>query len=474
MIKYRSVKIILIILVIILVYILSAVLPYVKQPDITAHTIQNTDINNFYGDASVCDERVKIIADNGEALSERIRLIAHAKKEIILSTFDFDTDNSGKMLLAALLDAANRNVNIKLIIDGMAYSSGILGNPWFMALTEMDNVQLKVYNPINPLKPWTAMGRMHDKYLIADRTAYILGGRNCFDYFLGDHNGYKNYDWDFLVYCAESKSPDSLNQLIDYFNAIWEQKDCRLSGKKRIFKKHNSVSESRTELKKIYDNMLTEHPEWFSDIDYKKITTSADKITLISNPTGIYPKEPIVFYTITELMKNARQSVSFHTPYILCNDWMTERLTEICKKVPEVRMMTNSIANNGNPFGAMDYRANKSKLLDTGIQILEYDGGVSYHGKCFIIDNRLSAIGSFNWDMRSAYLDTELMLVIDSITVASILQSEMNVYEKDALKVTGPDSYDLAEGQTPQVISKRRKFLIEFISHTIYWARFLM
>ena len=53
MIKYRSVKIILIILVIILVYILSAVLPYVKQPDVTAHTIQNTDINNFYGDASV-------------------------------------------------------------------------------------------------------------------------------------------------------------------------------------------------------------------------------------------------------------------------------------------------------------------------------------------------------------------------------------------------------------------------------------
>ena len=87
------------------------------RPDITAHTIQNTDINNFYGDASVCDERVKIIADNGEALSERIRLIAHAKKEIILSTFDFDTDNSGKMLLAALLNAANRNVNIKLISD---------------------------------------------------------------------------------------------------------------------------------------------------------------------------------------------------------------------------------------------------------------------------------------------------------------------------------------------------------------------
>lgn len=63
--------------------------------------------------------------------------------------------------------------------------------------------------------------------------------------------------------------------------------------------------------------MLTEHPEWFSDIDYKKITTSADKITLISNPTGIYPKEPIVFYTITELMKmpGSRYLSTPHTFY---------------------------------------------------------------------------------------------------------------------------------------------------------------
>jgi len=72
MIKYRSVKIILIILVIILVYILSAVLPYVKQPDVTAHTIQNTDINNFYGDASVCDERVKMLTTAKLYLNEYV------------------------------------------------------------------------------------------------------------------------------------------------------------------------------------------------------------------------------------------------------------------------------------------------------------------------------------------------------------------------------------------------------------------
>ena len=58
-------------------------------------------------------------------------------------------------------------------------------------------------------------------------------------------------------------------------------------------------------------------------------------------------------------------------------------------------------------IGAMDYRRNRGKIIDTGVQIMEYDDGVSYHGKCFTIDGRLTGIGSFNWDMRSAYLDTD-------------------------------------------------------------------
>lgn len=35
---------------------------------------------------------------------------------------------------------------------------------------------------------------MHDKYLIVDDTAYILGGRNTFGYFLGSYEGHKNHD----------------------------------------------------------------------------------------------------------------------------------------------------------------------------------------------------------------------------------------------------------------------------------------
>ena len=58
------------------------------------------------------------------------------------------------------------------------------GNPYFYGLSSHENVEIKLYNKANPLKPWKMMGRMHDKYLIADGKNYILGGRNTYNYFL--------------------------------------------------------------------------------------------------------------------------------------------------------------------------------------------------------------------------------------------------------------------------------------------------
>ena len=455
----------LIVLFLLLAYVCAIVLPYARQPAVTAATIEGFTASDFYGDSDT-GQRARIISDNGEALAERIRLISQAEEEIILSTFDFNADDSGKMLLAALLSASRRGVHVSLLVDGLAYATGILGNPWFQALTREENVELKVYNPLNPLKPWNLMGRLHDKYLIADRTAYILGGRNCYDFFLGDHDGYKNYDWDVLVCCEDAGVFPSLDQLLEYFRAVWALDECHAAGSGKEGKQE--------ELLALYSRMQEEHADWFRPVDYKELTVPARRIRLVSNPIGPQVKEPVVFYTITELMEQAEESVSIHTPYILCDDWMLGQLADICISVPEVTMMTNSVANNGNPFGAMDYYANKEKLLGSGVGMLEYDSGVSYHGKCFTIDDRIAAVGSFNWDMRSAYLDTELMLVIDSPQLNRQLREAMGGYEQDALRVIDADSYDLAEGQTPQPLTPSKERRLKLLYYLAYWARFLM
>ena len=64
-------------------------------------------------------ERAVIIEKNPEALLQRVRLINNAKKEIILSTFAFQSDESGKLILGPLHDAADRGVHIRLLVDGM-------------------------------------------------------------------------------------------------------------------------------------------------------------------------------------------------------------------------------------------------------------------------------------------------------------------------------------------------------------------
>nr|WP_300818022.1 phospholipase D family protein [uncultured Acetatifactor sp.] len=462
--KHRLRKLLLVI-ALLAAYACAIVLPYASQPSVTAATVESFSAADFYGEGDN-GERARIISDNGEALAERIRLISQAEEEIILSTFDFNADDSGKMLLAALLSASQRGVHVSLLVDGLAYATGILGNPWFRALTREENVELKVYNPLNPLKPWNLMGRLHDKYLIADRTAYILGGRNCYDFFLGDHDGYKNYDWDVLVCCEDAGAFPSLDQLLEYFRAVWALDECHAvdSGKEG----------KQEELLALYSRMQEEHADWFRPVDYKELTVPARRIRLVSNPIGPQVKEPVVFYTITELMEQAEESVSIHTPYILCDDWMLGQLADICISVPEVTMMTNSVANNGNPFGAMDYYVNKEKLLGSGVGMLEYDSGVSYHGKCFTIDDRIAAVGSFNWDMRSAYLDTELMLVIDSPQLNRQLREAMGGYEQDALRVIDADSYDLAEGQTPQPLTPSKERRLKLLYYLAYWARFLM
>lgn len=419
-------------------------------------------------------DRAVILEDNSEALIERVRMIRGAKNRIILSTFDFRTDISGKVLLAALLDAAERGVCVKVVVDGVSGLLRMEQNPYFFALSSHKNAEIRIYNRVNPLLPWRLMGRLHDKYLIADETAYILGGRNSFSYFLGDWPGHKNYDRDVLVYNAGQDATSSLYQVEAYFNEIWDLKYTSTFHNAESTGKRTCVKQAAKELKELYAQYLSDYPAAKTPADYKAMTFPTGKITLLANPTTPYAKEPTVFYALTELMKQAKQSVTIHTPYIIANDLMYDAFAEIAAAVPDAKMMTNSVANNGNPFGAGDYRANFDKIHATGIGLLEYEGGVSYHGKSIVIDDDLSIVGSFNMDMRSVYLDTELMLVVDSKEVNAQLRGLLARYEDECAIVQPDKSRVFPAGVTPQEVSSKKEFNMKVLYNLLRWARRLL
>ena len=525
-----------IIIPLILVYLLLVCVPYVFQGGVSAATKSAFSLSDYYSNSEGTD-RAEVLFTNEEALTERLRLIEHAEDRIILSTFEFRADNSGKKMLAALYEAAGRGVEVQLVIDGFSYFKNASSRAYFRALGALDNVTIKIYNPVNVLKPYRLMARLHDKYMIVDDEAYILGGRNTYDFFLGTETTYVNYDWDVLVWnsaagddaatLTEADSTDnaddntdgltgdssdaaassSLYQVEEYFNSIWELSVCKVKLDSVNFLNEKKTAEAAAELEELYAEMKTENPDWFAETDYAASTVSTNSIQLLSNPIEASVKEPTLFYNMTELMALSAaggEDVIFHTPYIMCNSYMMERLEYICSAAAgadadtdtdaganpdsgstdlnedtaadtaSVTMMTNSVANNGNPFGASDYQAHRDAILATGLSVLEYDSGVSYHGKCFTIGERLTAIGSFNWDMRSAYLDTELMLVIDSEELNAQMRACMEEYESQALTVNADGSFDLQDGQEASVLTDKKKRRNAFVRPLTLFFRFLL
>ena len=85
-------------------------------------------------------ERICLIENNEDALRWRLRMIRQAQEEIILSTFDFRADNSGSDVIAALLDAADRGVQVRLILDGINSQLHLSGSGAFQALAAQENV----------------------------------------------------------------------------------------------------------------------------------------------------------------------------------------------------------------------------------------------------------------------------------------------------------------------------------------------
>lgn len=472
----RVLKVILIILAVILLialYELVGILAgYRKQPQVSKHTKKNFRTESFYEAAEV-PERAAVIEDNGEALKQRVRMIRNAKEEIVLSTFAFHSDNSGMIMIGALLDAAERGVQVRILADGFECLTSMELNPDFYAMSSHENIEIKIYNPPNPFKPWKMMGRMHDKYLIVDGQTYLLGGRNTFDFFLGDFPGHKNFDRDVLVFCENPQEESSVSKLENYFETIWKQKDCRLFHEKASLAKRESVKKSRKAAKDAYLSYVKEHQEEIADRDYAKDTFETEKIVLLSNPIHTQSKEPVVWYELGELMKQAKQRVKIHTPYIICNEMMYDTWEEVSAKVPEFSVMTNSVGNNGNPFGSADYAKYRNRILDTGIDIWEYEGGYSYHGKSILIDDDISIIGSFNMDMRSVYLDTELMLVVRSKEVNEQLEAGMMDYEKVSRQVFADGSYYNPYDVEPIKLSEKRRKGIVLVHHLLGWARFL-
>lgn len=416
-------------------------------------------------------ENVRLLAENDEALFWRLKTIETADKSLILSTFDMNGDNSGKDVMASLLSAADRGVEVRLIIDGINQWLNLSRDDNFRALISHDNIEAKAYNPINLLKPWRLNYRMHDKYLIADDKICILGGRNTNDLFLGSSSKKPNIDKDVLLYRQPGDyGGRAIEEVTAYFQNNWE-KDWSKPLSYRI--SFNKKEETLKNLRKHYKEMKITCPEAFAETDWQDETYHSDGVMLVTNPVNISNKEPEIWYSLCRIMEEGEE-ILINTPYIICNNRMYEDLNRLAEGGRKIGFLTNSVENGANPWGCCDYMNQKKKLQKHGAHVFEYLGGKSLHTKTMIIDDDICVVGSCNQDMRSVYLDTEMMLVIRSRELNKTMK-EVAKGEIASSKYVLPDGSEIkGENYEERKMSLPKKLLYSVIRVVILPFRHLL
>ena len=447
--KHHILRAILLLLLAVVVYaVVGGYAPFARTPGLSEATAAAIEarVEEMCRDTDTAD-RATILETRPQALDERIRLINQAERDLVIATYDCRDGESTRDMLCAALERAEDGVRVRILVDGISGRLFLAGNDVFRAMDGHENVEIRFYNPPNLLMPWRVMGRMHDKYVIADDLAYILGGRNMFDHFIGDYpsvSGTYSNDREALVYAGGAKG-SSIEQVRTYFEGMWAHAHTApFTGKPLSEEKREALC---AELRERRAALKAAKPELFAPADYPAMTLETKGIWLVSNPTNIGAKEPVVFNTLCALAERAEKGVVIHSPYCVLNAGMRERLTRIAAKVP-VTLMINAVENGANLVASSDYLRHRGEVLATGMSVLEYAGGDSYHGKSMAIDDCLSVIGSFNLDLRSTYVDTELMLVIRGEEVNALLRGHMEALHADCRRVIDEDSAEVPDGLT--------------------------
>ena len=113
-------------------------------------------------------------------------------------------------------------------------------------------------------------------------------------------------------------------------------------------------------------------------------------------------------------MRSAEERVWIQTPYVVLDGAMRDGLRAAAEQAPEMVLLTNSRAGGNNIVASADAVFHRGMALSMPLAYYELQAPRSMHTKAMLVDGDISVFGSFNFDMRSAYSDTEVMLAVKS------------------------------------------------------------
>lgn len=391
------------------------------------------------------------LTDGRAAFTARAVLAQEAASTIDAQYYIWQDDTTGLMLLDELRTAADRGVRVRLLLD----DNGIPGLDTLLAeLDGLPNAEVRIFNPFTLRKPKLLSyvfdfqrlnRRMHNKSMTADGVISLVGGRNIGDIYFEYGEGTHYFDVDALAVGP------IVNSIAASFDAYWNSGSAYAANRILASATGEEIAKAAEEARAtalgvgyqraIEENALARRLQARN----VPLEWGLGKL-LVDDPSkglGHATDDQIVVEKLLAVAAECKTSLDLVSAYFIPGPRGAELLQKLARTGVRTRILTNSLdATDVMPVHAA-YMGYRKGLIKSGVELFELKamreehverslpemlaGSASgLHAKVFAFDGLRVFIGSYNLDPRSARLNTEMGLLIESPSIAKRLSEQLD------------------------------------------------
>ena len=397
----------------------------------------------------------RLIPSGLACFQARMEMAALAEKTLDVQYFAIQSDDTGRLFIEGLVDAADRGVRVRILLDD---SNAVGRDAEIGELTAHPNIELRVFNPFSYRGPLEFMRaaefvlnerrlnyRMHNKLFVVDNEIALIGGRNVGDAYFAASEAMEFGDYDLLI------AGTMVRRLSGSFDAFWNSQLAIPLQNLVVFKP------TKERLDAYRESLRSHHAKMEGSVYTRPASDGGPVANILSGKRPLIWARAEAIYDSPEKAKvesgeqagkqlrerveraaeAVRSELLLASPYLVPGDDGMKLLTGLRTRNVRVRVLTNSLQSTDAPITFAAYGRYRVPMLEAGIELYEVrpqlgapniPGGGSLksssstpfalHAKVFVFDRRQVFVGSMNFDERSDKLNTELGVLIESPELA--------------------------------------------------------
>lgn len=421
---------------------------------------QNPILSKLYANAAKDDGEASgymLLGDGLDAFVARAALAQVAKHSIDTQYYMIHADDVGSLFIDQLLQAANRGVRVRLLLDDINEGRRDSNIAVFDA---HPNIEVRIFNPFgrNVGRVWqyitgfgTLTRRAHNKSFTVDGQATILGGRNIGDEYFGHDPLLEFQDLDVLAIGPVAR------EVSDAFDAYWNHElsypisllaDDKTTGSDLVeqnlrFRNKIARLEKSPYMERLRQSGLVQRMKRADvQLEWGKGKVYVDPPDKLLRAVG--DKSHQMFMDLLPYLHAAEEEIVILSPYFVPGKEGVELLKRLRKKGIRVAILTNSLSSTDVSIVHAGYSRYRKALLRAGVELWELNkitskeerkarkkGRIgnsksSLHAKAFVVDRETLFVGSLNLDPRSVSQNTEIGVVFHAPGMAESIVSSFD------------------------------------------------